>query len=79
MLITLLGMMIEVKLLQSEKASSPMLVTLSGMVMEVKLLQHSKALYPMVVTLPSHGILLLLHPLIKVLVSVSIRQFSELW
>ena len=35
MLVTLSGMVIEVKPLQPEKASSPMLVTLSGMVTEV--------------------------------------------
>ena len=40
MSVTLLGMVMEVKLLQEEKAYLPMLVTLLGMVMEVKLL-HS--------------------------------------
>ena len=39
MLVTLSGMVIEVKPLQPEKAHSPMLVTLSGMVIEVKPLQ----------------------------------------
>ena len=34
---------IEFKLLQQEKADSPILVTLSGMVMEVRLLQYQKA------------------------------------
>ena len=34
---TLLGMVTEIKLLQSEKAPYPILVTLSGMVIEVKL------------------------------------------
>ena len=41
----------EVKLLQFQKAPSPMLVTLLGMVTEVKLLQVLKALPPMLVTL----------------------------
>ena len=39
MLVTLSGMVTDVKLLQSSKAELPMLVTLSGMVMDVKLLQ----------------------------------------
>ena len=39
MLVTLLGMVTEVKLLQPEKALSLMVVTLLGMVTEVKLLQ----------------------------------------
>ena len=39
MLVTLSGMMTEVKLLQPEKAHQPMRVTLSGMVTEVKPLQ----------------------------------------
>ena len=36
MLVTLLGIVTEVKDLQPEKALSPMLVTLSGIVIEVK-------------------------------------------
>ena len=43
MLVTLSGMMTEVKPLQSQKAPFPMLVTLSGMMIEVKLLQYEKA------------------------------------
>ena len=43
MLVTLSGMVIEVKPLQPRKAPSPMLVTLSGMVIEVKPLQPEKA------------------------------------
>ena len=39
MLVTLFGMVMEVRLLQSEKAYSPMLVTLLPMVMEVRLVQ----------------------------------------
>ena len=51
MLVTLLGMVTEVKRLQSSKAPSPMLVTLLGIVTEVKLLQYAKVLLPMLVTL----------------------------
>ena len=43
MLVTLSGMVMEVKPLQPEKALSPMLVTLSGMMTEVKPLHPSKA------------------------------------
>ena len=43
MLVTLLGMVTEVKLVQSAKANRPMLVTLVGMLTEVKLLQFQKA------------------------------------
>ena len=39
MLVTLLGIVMLVKLLQLENAPSPMLVTLSGIVMLVNLLQ----------------------------------------
>ena len=55
-----------------------MLVTLSGMVMLVNPLQLENALFPMIVTLPSVGIMLFLHPRIKVLLSVSIKQFPSL-
>ena len=51
MLVTLLGMVTEVRLLQSRKASEPMLVTLFGMVTEVRPRQYWKALSPMLVTL----------------------------
>ena len=43
MLITLLGMVTEVKEEQSSKARTPMLVTLLGIVMEVKPEQPLKA------------------------------------
>ena len=43
MLVTLFGIVMEVKLLQPENAAPPMLVTLSGIVMEVKLLQPENA------------------------------------
>ena len=41
--VTLLGMVTDVKPLQSEKAPSPIDVTLSGMVIDVKPLQLRKA------------------------------------
>ncbi len=50
MLVTLLGMVMEVKPLQFLKAELPMYVTLLGMVMEVKPLQEEKAYWPMDVT-----------------------------
>ena len=50
MLVTLLGIVTEVKPLQPQKASSPMLVTLLGIVTEVKLLQSLKASLPIPVT-----------------------------
>ena len=39
MVVTLLGIVIDVKPLQSKKAPSPMLVTLLGIVIEVRLVQ----------------------------------------
>jgi hypothetical protein len=42
MLVTLEGMVTEVRPLQPEKALLPMLVTLEGMVTEVRLLQPEK-------------------------------------
>ena len=50
MLVTPLGIMMLVRLLQPENAPSPMLVTLSGMVMLVRLVQLLKAPFPMLVT-----------------------------
>ena len=43
MLVTLLGIVIEVKEEQFKKASSPMLVTLLGIVIEIKEEQPEKA------------------------------------
>ena len=43
MLVTLLGMVIEVRELQPEKAQSPMLVTLLRIVIETRELQLEKA------------------------------------
>ena len=53
MLVTLLGIVMEVKLLflQPSKALAPMLVMLLGMVMEVKEVMYLKAFAPMLVTL----------------------------
>ena len=50
-LITLLGMLMEVRLRQYSKAPPLILVTPSGMLMEVRLLQVLKALRPILVTL----------------------------
>ncbi len=41
--VTLLGIVMEVRLVQPENALLPMLVTLLGMVMEVRLLQYPNA------------------------------------
>jgi hypothetical protein len=51
MFVTLLGIVTDVKLLQSQKAPHPMLVTLLGIVTEVKPLHKRKAAFPMLVTL----------------------------
>ena len=51
MLVTLLGMMMLVKLVQSRNAKSAMVVTPLGMMMLVKLAHPRNALSPMVVTL----------------------------
>ena len=51
MLVTLLGIVIEVRPLQPSKAQDPMLVTLSGIVIEVRPMQSSNALFPMLVRL----------------------------
>ncbi len=52
MLVTLLGIVTEVKPEQAEKAELPILVTLLGIVIVVKLLHPRNALSPMLVTLP---------------------------
>ena len=61
-------MVMEVKLLQSKKQSSPKLLTELGMVMAVKLLQPEKHLSPKLVT--ELGIWLFLHPATNSLVEV---------
>jgi hypothetical protein len=50
MLVTLPGMVTEVRLVQTANAASPMLVTLLGMVMEIRLEQPEKADSPIPVT-----------------------------
>ena len=50
MLVTLSGMVMEVRPVHLEKASSPIVVTLSGMAMEVRPVQPEKAQSPMLVT-----------------------------
>ena len=48
--VTELGMLIVVRLVQSEKANSPIVVTELGMLIVVRLVQPEKALFPIVVT-----------------------------
>lgn len=69
-LVTLFGMLTEIKPVHSEKAPPPILVTLFGMVIDVRPEQPEKAPPPMLVTLL--GIVVFLHPNINVLVEVSI-------
>ena len=57
MIVTLLGMVIDVRPLQPEKAEYPMLVTLLGMVIDVRPLQPSKADSPMP-NVPSSSVIL---------------------
>ena len=74
MLVTLLGMVTEVRPEQPKKALDPMLVTLSGMVTEVRPEQPQKARSPMLVTL--EGMVVFIHPVINVLEDVSIRALQ---
>ena len=76
--VTLDGIVMLVRLLQSKNAPSPMEVTLLGIVMLVRLLQPENAPWPMEVTLPSVGITLFLQPATKVLLAVLIKQFPAL-
>ena len=78
MLVTLLGRVMLLRLLQAWNALLPMLVTLLGIVMLSRLLQPMNALLPMLVTLL--GIMVFLHPAIRVFVAVSIiaLQLSRL-
>ena len=78
MLVTLSGMVIEVREEHREKAPPRMLVTLFGIVIKVRKEQPEKAPLPMTVTLL--GIIVFLQPAISVLVAVSIiaLQFSRL-
>ena len=50
MLVTLSGIVTDVRELQYSNALLPMLVTLSGIVTDVRALQPSKAKFPMLVT-----------------------------
>ena len=68
MLVTELGILMEVKALQSEKAQFPMLVTELGILMEVKALQPSKARPPMLVTS---------HPATRFLISAEVALLSS--
>ena len=68
--VMLLGIVIEVRLLQSLNAYSPIEVTPSGMVTEVRLWQRWNAYSPIEVTLS--GIMVVEQPAIRVLELVSI-------
>ena len=70
MIVTLLGIVMEVRPLQPENAYASMLVTLLGIEMEVSSVQPKKATNPILVTLL--GIVVFLHPAINVLDDVSI-------
>ena len=69
-LVTLFGIVMEVRAEQPENALDPMLVTLFGIVMEVRAEQPENAPSPMLATLL--GITVFLHPASKVFVSVTI-------
>ena len=69
-------MVIEVKPEHLQNVVFPILVTLSGMVMEVRLVHPENALISILVT--PLGIILFMHPVSKVFVAVSIKQFWEL-
>ena len=68
--VTLLGIVIDVKPVQPKKAPSPIVVMLLGIVIDVKPEQPQNAPSPIAVTLT--GMTVFLHPVISVLVSVSI-------
>ena len=74
MLVTLLGMVMEVRSVQPANALLYMDVTLLGMMMEVRPVQPKKATKPMDVT-PS-GIIVFMQPLINVFVAVSIMALQ---
>ena len=76
MLVTELGIVTDVKPMQLQKASSPMLVTELGIVTDVKPSQPRKAYSPMLVT--ELGMIVFLHPVISVLVAVSIMALQLL-
>ena len=76
MLVMLSGMFMEERLLQPKKAPVPILVTLSGMFMVKRLLQPLKAELPIPVTLS--GIIVFEHPVINVLLLVSIIALQSL-
>ena len=68
MSVTELGILMEVKELQSSKACHPMLVTELGILMEVKALQPLKAPSPMLVTS---------HPATRCLISTEVALLSS--
>ena len=74
--VTLSGIFMEERLLQPEKTELAILVTLSGMFMVKRLLQPLKAELPIPVTLS--GIIVFEHPVINVLLLVSIMALQSL-
>ena len=74
MVVTLLGIVTEVKPLQLSKASLPIEVTLLGMGTEVRPLHPEKAASPIEVTLL--GMVVFFAPLINVFVAVSIMALQ---
>ena len=76
MLVTLLGIVIEINEEQFSNAYGSMLVTLFGIVMDVSEEQPSNALQPIVVTVL--GIIVVLQPVIKVFFAVLIMALQLL-
>ena len=76
MVVTELGIMMEVRLEQLENALLPIEVTELGMLMEVRLEQPENALSPMEVT--ELGMAVFMQPAINVLVAVSIMALQLL-
>ena len=73
-----LSIVMFVRLVQPENAEPPIDVTLFVIVTLLRLEQPENAEPPIDVTLPSVGITLFLHPEIRVLLSVFIKQFPAL-
>ncbi len=78
MLVTLSGMLMEVKPLQSLKAYHPISFTFSGMLMEVRAWQFLKAYHPILTTLS--GIIVSWHPAISsfdAVLMMALQSFLE--
>lgn len=77
-MVTLFGIVILASESHHLNAYAPILVTLLGIVIRVNEVHPLNAYQPMLVTLPSSGIMLSLHPAIRVFVFVSIIQLPVL-